>query len=66
MHQIEGAVDFLKRRSVGDRIVNTDLPFHVPINNFGYVAPPARATKGGTLPNAAGHKLEGARGDLSA
>jgi len=65
MHQIEGIIDFLKRHGVGDQIVNIDLPFHVPIHNLRHIAPPTRTTKGGTFPDAACHKLEGAGGDLS-
>ena len=45
MHQIEGVVDFLKRHGVGDQIINIDLPFHVPINDFRHIGAPARAAK---------------------
>src|SRR5690625_4002150 len=49
---------------VGNEIVDVDLAFHVPIDNFGYVGTPTRTTKGAAFPDPAGNQLEGTGGNF--
>src|SRR5262249_55870900 len=59
-----GLVDAIQRHGVGDQIVDVDAPFHVPIDDPGNVAPPARAPERGPFPSASSNQLEWPRGDL--
>src|SRR5579885_3895779 len=66
MHQVEGVVDALKRHRVRDQVVDIDAPFHVPVDDFGHVAPAPGAAERGAFPGTAGDQLERTRGDFLA
>src|SRR5579875_571555 len=66
MHQLEGFVDPLQRQLVRDEVVDVDLAVHVPIDDFGHVAPAFGAAESGAFPGAAGDQLEGAGRDFLA
>src|SRR5262245_32413706 len=66
MHQIEAFVDLRKRHGVGDHRVDLNFLLHVPIDDLGHIAAPARAAEGRTLPDAPRHQLEGPCADLLA
>src|SRR5207302_7217731 len=51
-------------QGVRDQIVDIDLFLHVPIDDLRHIGPPPRATKGGALPDAAGHQLKRPRADF--
>src|SRR5579883_2343360 len=66
MHQVEGLVDLRQRHGVRDQVVDVDASLHVPVDDFGHVAPAFGAAECGAFPNAAGHQLEGPRGNFLA
>src|SRR3984893_7882274 len=66
MHQVEPLVGLVELQLVGDQIVDVDLPLHVPVDDFGHIGAAPRAAKSGSLPDAAGDKLEGAGGNFLA
>src|SRR3984957_11552417 len=43
---------------MGDHRIDLDLAVHVPVDDFWYVGPAARAAERRTLPNPAGNELE--------
>ena len=45
VHKIEGIVDLIKRHGMSNHLIDIDLAFHVPINNFGYVRAATRTTE---------------------
>src|SRR4029078_12333946 len=58
MHEIESLVDLLQLEDVCDHRIDFDLSVHVPVDDFWHVRAAARAAKGRSLPDAAGHQLE--------
>nr|GEU28163.1 hypothetical protein [Tanacetum cinerariifolium] len=58
LHQVEAFVDALERQAVGDQVVDIELAFHVPVDNFRHVGAAAGAAERGTFPFAARHQLE--------
>src|SRR5471032_2380775 len=66
VHQVEGVVDLLDGHHVGNERIDVDFLVHVPVDDLRDIAPSLGATEGGAHPAAAGHELEGTRGDLLA
>src|SRR5713226_5490420 len=64
VHEVERLIDSLKRHGVGDEIVDIDLLFHVPVNDFRDVGAAPRAAERRALPHPAGNELKRSRLDL--
>src|SRR5262249_60457451 len=46
------------------QVVDIDLTFHIPVDNFGYISATARAAEGRAAPHASGDELKRARSNL--
>ena len=59
LHEIEGIVDFRKRHCVRYQGIDLDFAVHVPIDDFGNIAPALCSSEGGASPDAPCDELEG-------
>src|SRR6516165_3150596 len=64
MHQVERVVDLLERHHMGDKVVDGDLPLHVPIDDLRHVGASPGAAESRSFPDAAGDELERPRRDF--
>src|SRR5579883_1176404 len=64
MHKVESVVYVFEPQRMGDQRIDLDFPLHVPVDDLRHIGAAARTAKGGTLPDAPGDELEGARPDL--
>mmetsp|Transcript_20636 Transcript_20636/g.57320 ORF Transcript_20636/g.57320 Transcript_20636/m.57320 type:complete len:435 (+) Transcript_20636:109-1413(+) len=53
-------------KGVGDKVVDLDFAVEHALDELGHVGPALESPKGGSLPDAAGHQLEGPGADLVA
>src|SRR3569833_2398059 len=58
LHQLESFIDAVERQRMRDQIVDVELAFHIPVDDFRHVGAAARAAEGRSFPDAPGDELE--------
>src|SRR5690606_24797282 len=58
LHQVEAFVDALQWQGMRNQVINIELAFHIPVDNFWYVGTTACTTESRAFPFASGHQLE--------
>src|SRR3569833_303361 len=58
LHQLESFIDAVERQRMRDQIVDVELAFHIPVDDFRHVGAAARAAEGRSFPAAPGDELE--------
>jgi len=66
VHGVKGLVDLFEWEGEGDELINLESAIEVALDKAGHLSAALDTSKGRSLPDTSGHKLERSRGDLLA